>query len=211
MRQTACPNRATTSRSPSPSGGEVVILSRGDGNDDDEETSPRVSLRTSQWTDPSASHEITTTTRSDPPSPRRSGSKRRAVSFGRRDITTDDAVVCPGIVARAPASPRRVTRTPTPPIPRPGSFRPGGGRRAHVHTARRCPVPSLLAPCDSVGSHDDGEVGDGTRVCTYFRTHLTVPFRRLFFIVLTRQAVADKNSIFFLVSLKIRNFQFSYP
>lgn len=104
MRQTACPNRATTSRSPSPSSGKVVILSRGDGNDDDEETSPRVSLRTSQWTDLSASHEITTTTRSDPPSPRRSGSKRRAVSFGRRDITTDDAVVCPGIVARAPAS-----------------------------------------------------------------------------------------------------------
>jgi hypothetical protein len=56
--------RIATNRVPqqSPGGGEVVVLSLGDDDDDDddEETSPRASLRTSRWTDPSASHEITT-------------------------------------------------------------------------------------------------------------------------------------------------------
>ena len=73
--------------------------------------------------------------------------------------------------SRAQASPRRVARTPTPPIPRPGSFRPGGGRRAHAHTARRCPVPSSLAPRDSVGSQRrQGRWMDGDKI-PYFRTH----------------------------------------
>jgi hypothetical protein len=37
-----------------------LSLGDDDDDDDDEETSPRASLRTSRWTDPSASHEITT-------------------------------------------------------------------------------------------------------------------------------------------------------